>query len=50
MQERITKNYVLHKTGDGISVILNVTLQVQWKPYVLVIVRNKKMQSKINAQ
>lgn len=29
MQERIIKNYVLHKTGDSISVILNVTLQVQ---------------------
>lgn len=38
MQERITKNYVLHKTGDSIFVILNVTLQVQWKPYVLIIV------------
>lgn len=29
MQERITKNYVLLKTGDSIFVILNVTLQVQ---------------------
>ncbi len=29
MQERLTKNRVLHKTGTAFFVILNVTLQVK---------------------